>query len=93
MNQKIRDTKYRIRRILTDYNIDNSAVLLCNNAVKSKRKSNPLILLDSAIVVCIKKSKILILIKRILLNINTRRVNVRTKDMHTLFHRLSTNYK
>ena len=38
-------------------------------------------------------SAFFILIKRILLNINTRRVNVCTKDMHTLFHRLSTNYK
>ena len=62
VNKKICHSKYRIIHILSDNHIDCPAILESNNTMHCKRKRNPLILLNSAIIMRIKKSHIRILI-------------------------------
>ena len=56
----------------------------------SKRKCNILILLDAAVVMSIKDCKIILLIKRILLNIHSGAVDVSSENIDTLRERLLT---
>ena len=61
--------------------------------MQSQRKGNPLVFLDTAIIMGIQKCHLGILIKRILLQIKTWRIDVGTQDIHALLHRLRTNDK
>ena len=51
----------------------------------SQRECHPLILFDSAIVVCVKISKAALLVKWVLLDVHTRGINVGSQYIHTLF--------
>ena len=93
MNQDIADTEYRIIFLLTNCKGNHASVLFHNDSVQSQRKGNPLVFLDAAIIMGIQKSHLGILIKRILLQIKTGRINVGTQDVHALLHRFRTNDK
>ena len=86
MNKKIRDKEYRIILILTNVELNCSAILSAYNTVNSKRHSHVLILLDTAVVVGIKICQTTVLIERVLLYIKSWRINVRSKDVHSCFH-------
>ena len=88
MNKKIRDHEYRIILILSDGNLLRRPVLLHDHAVQRQRLRHPLILLDAAVIMRIQISKPLILIERILLHINARRINVCAQDVHARRNRL-----
>ena len=90
MNQQIRDNKDRIILFFTDTYLNCCAIFLCNHSMKGKWKCHPLIFLDSTIIMCIKISKLLIFIQRILLYVNTRRINVSSKNIHTFCQRFCT---
>ena len=93
MDQKIGDTEYRIILIITDIHVYNAAILLNDNTMKCHRKGNPLILLHTTIVMRIKKSKIRILIERVLLQVHARAVDVRTQNVDPFLKSLRTDDK
>ena len=72
VDQKICDVKYRIFLILTNADLHNTAVLLCNNTMHGKWKCHPLIFFHTAIIMSIQINKVCILIQRILLHIQPR---------------------
>ena len=82
MDQKICDVKYRILRLLTNADLHNASVLLCNNAMHSKRQCHPLVFLYATIIMSIQISQVRILVQRILLNIQSRRVDMCTENAH-----------
>ncbi len=88
MYQQVRNYKYRIILIFSDVHSDYRTVFLRNNAVKCKRKRNPLVFLNTAIVVGIQIGKFFVLVQRVLLDINPWRVNVCPQDVHACFQRL-----
>ena len=57
--------------------------------MKGKWNRNPLIFLYATVIMGIQIRKAPILIKGILLYIKPRRINMRPKDIHSLFHGLS----
>ena len=65
MRKKVCDVEYWICVLLTYYDLMSLAVVCKYNAVYSKRNSCPLVLLDTAIVVCLEVNSIVILIDRI----------------------------
>ncbi len=62
--------------MITDCDIEHRSVLLHDDAVKGERKRDPLVFLNAAVVMRIKISEFIVFVKRILLNIHARRVNV-----------------
>ena len=90
MDQQICDNKDRIIFFLTNTYLNCCAIFLCDHSVKGKWKRHPLIFLDSTIIMCIKISKLLILIQRILLYVNTRRIDVSSKNIHSICQRFCT---
>ena len=87
MDQKIRNTKNRILCFLADGQFNNSSILLRHNAMQCQRNGRPLVFLDTAVVMSIQKRHLAVLIQRILLEIQTRRINMSTQNIHTLLHR------
>ena len=90
MNQQVRDVEDGVAGLITDIQRDGRAVLLDNNAVERQRQRHPLVLLDAAVVVRVEVRKVLILIQRILLDVNAGRVDVRAQNVHAALHRLLT---
>ena len=76
MRQQIRNTENRIRCILTDGHRNLCTVLLDDNTVHCKRNSCPLVFFDAAVIMGFKECKLLILIKRRLLQVQTRCINM-----------------
>ena len=93
MNQKIRYAEDRILAVFPDSDVGHGAVLLRHNAVDRQRDRCPLIFLHTAIVMRIKKCHFRILIQRHLLEIQPRRINVRTQDAKSLFDRFRSDGK
>ena len=71
MRKKICDYKYGILFILTDIYGNARSVSLDDDTVKRKRDGGPLVLLDTAIVMGLEKSHFGILVKRVLLQIES----------------------
>ena len=93
MDQKIRYEKHRIVLILA-YGKDNGfAVLLHNDAVQRKRAGNKLIFLDAAVIVCIQITEAAFFVQRILFDIHSGAVDVRSQNVQAVFHRLRTDLK
>src|SRR5699024_4430284 len=90
MDQQVGYKNNGIGFFLTDADIDYCAVFLCDNPMNRKRNGHPLVFLDAAVVMRIEIRKLCIFIKRILLYIETRGVNMRTQNTHTFPDRKST---
>ena len=58
--------------------------------MQRKRGGKPLIFLNPPIVVGVKICHLICLIERILLNINSWRINMRSKNVHSVFQRFLT---
>ena len=84
MRKKIADVQDRIVFILPDHNIQDRTVFFCHNAVDRKRKGHPLVFLDSAVIMRVQISQVRILIQRVLLDIQSGRIDVCTKNIHPL---------
>ena len=61
--------------------VDSFAVLLRHDAVDGQRKSNPLVFLYSAVIVGIQVGEIRFFIKRVLLDVQTRRESMWAPSM------------
>ena len=88
VGEKVGNAEYRVAFVLADVYLYGAAVSTDNYAVKCKRDSAPLILLDSAVVMGLEVSGLLVFKERVLLHIKTGRVNVSGCNMNALFHRL-----
>ena len=93
MNQQIRNTEYRIIFFLSNIDLCYTAILFCNYAVQCQRNGYPLIFLDSTIVMRIQISQLCIFVQRILLQIQTRRINMSSKNIHSFFDILASDDK
>lgn len=63
----IRDAEFRLAGLFAEADINASAVILANSAVKRKRNGGPLIFFDTAVIVGFKESHGAVLINRALL--------------------------
>jgi hypothetical protein len=86
MNQKVRYKEYRIIFIFPYVHLYRSAVLLYDHSVKGKRNRHPLIFLYAAVIMGIQIGKASVLIKRLLLYIQSRGINMRSENVHSLAH-------
>ena len=90
MYKQVCDYKYRIIFIFSDINTDFGSVFLYDHSVKRERGSKPLIFLDASIVMSIEICHLIRLIERILFDIDSWRINVSSKDIHSVFQRFFT---
>ena len=90
MRKYVCNHEYRLIRILSHADIHSGSVLPYDDTVDGKRNRYPLILLDSSVIVSVKICKSRILIQRILLYIDTRRVNVCSENVHAVLDWISS---
>ena len=91
MHQQVGNYKYRVVVLLSDIYFHHRAVLLRNHSVKCKRDCNPLVFLDTAIVMGIQIGKLIVLIQRVLLDVDTRGIDVGAQYVHSCLERLLPN--
>ena len=93
MRQKIVDIKDRIGVILTDYKLHRCAVGSRDHAVQCQCNRRPLIFFDAAVIMRFEEAQPLRLIKRMLLEIHARRIDMRGGKIHAVFKRFRPEYK
>ena len=93
MRQKIVNGKHRVTCSAADGNLDCFTIFQSNHTMQFQRNGNPLIFADSAVIVCLQKCHFFRLIQRILLQIQSRRINVRCTNINTVFQSLAANYR
>lgn len=81
MDEKVGDAENRVRWILTNAYVYDATVFKCKNAMNCQRNGDPLVLFDAAVVVGVKGSKLIALLKRVLLDVQARGVDVSTKNV------------
>ena len=91
MNQQIRDKEHRIVLILTHIHFHSLAIFLNHHTMDGKRNGHPLVLLDTAIIMCVKISETAFLIHRILFHIQTRGIYMGSQDIHAVLHLFRAN--
>ena len=89
VNQQVGNAEDRVADIDTDLR----AVFLYDNPVQGQRKRHPLVLLDAAVVMGIQEHQVRVLIQRILLHIQTGRVNMGAQNIHACFQRFLSDDK
>ena len=77
MRQQIGHAEDRVGWIVAQRNIDHGAILLGHYAFECERQRDPLIVLDAAVIVGIEQHKIRSFVKRILLQVETRGIDMR----------------
>ena len=87
MDQKIGDIYHRICFFFAYRHFYNSTVLLHRHAVDRKRQRHPLVFLHTAVIMGIQIRQICIFVKRILLYIQTGRVDMGSQNVHAVFQR------
>ena len=93
MYQQITDSYDWIIIILTDIQLNHRFVLLHDYTMQRQWQGNPLILFDTAVIMRIQHREFLILIQRILFDIQTRRIHVCSQNIASGSHRLLTDQK
>jgi len=93
MNEKVRHAKDRFSCFFSDRHPDCCAVLFHHHAVQGERQRYPLVFLHPSIIMRFQHRQICILIQRILFQIQPRRINVGSQNIHPFFHRLLTDVK
>ena len=88
MDKQIRNEEYRIVLILTYVQDSCRPILSDDDTVQGKRQSDVKIFLDTAVVMCVEIGKSAILVQRILLDIESRGVDMSAEDIHSALHRL-----
>lgn len=83
VHQQICDDKHRIIILLTDADTNNSAILFRNHTMNCHGNRSPLVFLDATVIMRIKICKTILLIQRILLDINSWRVDVCPENVHS----------
>ncbi len=84
MGKKVIDRKNRFIFVLTYYKVNLSAICFRYDAMYGKRRGNPLIFLNTAIVMGFEKCQVYILIEGVLLKIKPRRVYMGNNNVETI---------
>ena len=87
MGKKIGYAEYGIAGVVAHVHIDHSAVGLGHHAVQRQGQRHPLVVLDAAIVVRIEEGEPVVLVYRILLQVQAGAVDVGTQDVQARFER------
>ncbi len=93
MDQQIRNADNRIIRLLADVHEYLRTILAADDAMQRHRSCDPLILLDAAVVMRIQQNQSVFFIKRMLLEIHARAVDMRTENIHAFGQRLISDDK
>ena len=88
VGQQVGDVEHGVGRILAHADLDVGAVLQRHHAVQGQRHGDPLVLLDTAVVVRVEAGDLVGLVERVLLHVEARRVDVGTQDVEALLERL-----
>ncbi len=86
MDQQIRHEENRILVFLTNADFHGRAVLLHHHAMDGKGNSHPLVFLHTAVIVRIQISEAAVLIERILLDIQSRGVDMGAENVDAVRH-------
>ena len=87
VRQKISHSKHRIAVVLADGAGDRLAVLFHDDAVQRQRDRAPLIFFDAAVIVRFEKRDLRLLIQRVRLEVQARRIDVASHDAHAVGQR------
>ena len=88
MRQQVGDEKDGIFRILSDIDADRRPVRQNDDAVQSQRNRRPLIFFDSAVIMCLQQRQTAVLVERILLQIETGRIDMSAYRLKALCQRV-----
>ena len=86
MDEQVGDAEHGVARVFAHVHALNAAVFFRDNAVNGERKRDPLVLLDAAVVMRVEQRQIARLIERVLLDVQTRAVDVRAQNVQTVLH-------
>ena len=81
VDEKVGNAENRIGWVLTNAYVYDATVFKCKNAVNCQGNGDPLVLLDAAVVVGVKGGQLVALLKRVLLDVQARGVDVSSKDV------------
>ena len=87
MDEQVGDAEHGVGGILAHADIDRGAVLLAHDAMDGERGGYPVVGLHAAVVVGVEVGHIAGLVQRVLLDIESRAVDMRAQDVHALFER------
>lgn len=93
MGQKIGYAEYGVAGIVAHVHIDHGAVGFRHHTVKRQRQRYPLVVLDAAIVVSVKEGKPVVLVNRVLLQVQTGAVDVSAQDVQARLERARCRYE
>ena len=93
MHQQIRNDEYRIIVFFTDMHFHLRAVFFYDDTMQGQRQRDPLILLDAAVIMGVQIRKLTVFIQRILLQIQTRGIDMGAQNMHSFLDRTIADMK
>ena len=88
VGEKVGDAEDRVILVLADGHGYRHAVLERDDAVDGKREGDPLIFLDAAVVAGVERDDLVLLLERVLLDVETRGVDVGAEDVDAVLERL-----
>ena len=93
MGKQVRDAEHGVGRILAHANLDGPASLEGDDAMDGQWERDPLVLLDAAIVMRVEQGYVGVLVERVLLGVETRRVDVGAQDVEAVLERVGAEHR
>ena len=90
VDQQIRHAEHGVTLIFAHVNRHDAAIFLGNDTMQCERYRDPLVVLDASVVMRIEMQQLVALEQRVLLEVEARRIDVRTQDVEPTHERLFT---
>ena len=81
VNEQVSDAEHGVACVFAHVHALNAAVFFRDNAMNGERQCDPLVLLDAAVVMRVEQREIARFVERVLLDIQTRAVDVRAQNV------------
>ena len=81
VNEQVSDAEHGVACVFAHVHALNAAVFFRDNAMNGERQRDPLVLLDAAVVMRVEQREIARFVERVLLDIQTRAVDVRAQNV------------